>query len=560
MILTIRKYSKWLTIPLFTIVIIVFVFFMSAGPARNNNSGGTGAIDTNLISGTIYGQKVTPDEYYRANRDVDLDFLFNYGQWPDQQHDKNAIMQEIYLQMLMLQKAKQVGVHVGDAQVQQAAAAHLRAPALLRAMRAPGQSIPFNAFEQQVLTPGGLTTADFENYLRDSLAIQQLQLTFGLPGLLITPEEAAAEYVRQYEEISAQAVFFSASNYLSRAVISPEEVGPYYTNYMANYRLPDRVQVTFVDFSASNYLARAQGELTNLDAQVNNVFTQYGMQVIPDAKTPYEAKASIRKELLRRQALSDAAQQAGDFAQAVFNVSGSANKPASAQDLVSVARQKGLRVETPAPFSADYGPQEFTAPPAFVQQSFALTPDGPISEPVAGPYGVYVIALDRQLPSEIPPLDQIRSQVVGDMQMHEATLMALHEGTNFAHGLFLQMASGKSFVASSISSGLEPQSLPPFSLATQDMPELGGHATLNQLKQTAIVTPPGTSSGFVQTQDGGFVLYVESKMPIDRAKMNTNLPQFMAQLRQQREVQTFSDWYQREANHQLHGTPLEHMK
>jgi hypothetical protein len=559
MILTIRKYSKWLTIPLFTIIIIVFIFFMSAGPTRNN-AGSTGAIDTNLVSGTIYGQKVTADEYYRADRDIDLDFLFNYGQWPDQQHDKNAIMQEIYLQMMMLRKAKEVGVHVGDAQVQQAAAEHLRSPALLRALRAPGQSIPFNAFEEQVLTPGGLTTADFENYIRDSLAVQELQLTFGLPGLLITPEEAAAEYIRQYQEISAEAVFFSASNYLSRALINPQEVGMYYTNYMANYRLPDRVQVSYVDFSASNYLARAQGELTNLDTQVGAVYSQYGMQIIPDAKTPDEAKAGIRKELLRRQALSDAAQQAGDFAQAVFNVSGSANKPASAQDLVTVAAKKGLQVETTAPFSADYGPQEFTAPPAFTQQSFALTPDSPLSEPVAGPYGVYVIALDRQLPTEIPPLDQIRSQVVGDMQMQEATLMALHEGTNFVHGLFVQMASGKSFVAASIAAGVEPQSLPPFSLATQDMPELEGHATMNQLKQTALVTPIGMASGFVQTQDGGFVLFVESKMPVDQAKMNADLPQFISQLRQQREVQTFSDWYQREANQQLHGTPLDHMK
>lgn len=561
MIGTIRKYSKWLTIPLFTLVIISFLFFMSTIGTHNSGGGGGGTVDTNKIGGEIYGQKVTPDMYYRAYHDVDLNFLFRYGQWASQNPNQNAVMQEAYIQMMFIQKASQVGIHVSDDEAQQEAAARLRSPELLRALGVEGQSsIPFGTFVDRVLKPENLTAADFETYIRDDLAMGQLQLTYGLPGVLITPQEAAAEYVREYQELSSQIVFFSASNFLSHVRISPDEVGLYYTNYMANYRLPERVQVSYVEFSASNYLGQAEKELTNLDTQVAALFDRYGTNATPGATTPDAAKAQIRHVLLVRQGLSDAADQAGDFARAVFNVSNSANKAPSVDDLSSVARQKGLPVQTPAPFSADYGPEEFTAPPAFVSQAFRLTPDSPISEPVVGTYSVYVMALDTSLPSEIPSLSQIHDKVLHDMQLQEATVMAQRVGTNFVHNLFVQMASGKSFAASCIAEGFEPQALPSFSLATEEMPELGNHTTLKQLQQVSLMTPVGMASPFVPTDDGGFVLYAESRQPIDQSKMAADLPQFTAQLRQQREIQIFTDWYQREANKQLATTPLARLK
>ncbi|MEI9963221.1 MAG: hypothetical protein WDM76_19540 [Limisphaerales bacterium] len=39
--------------------------------------------------------------------------------------------------------------------------------------------------------------------------------SLGLAGELVTPQEATAVYQREYRELSAQVVFFSATNYLS---------------------------------------------------------------------------------------------------------------------------------------------------------------------------------------------------------------------------------------------------------------------------------------------------------------------------------------------------------
>lgn len=555
MIGTIRKHSKWLMVPLFTIVIISFLYFMVSGPSRMGGSAGSTTVDTNAISGEIYGHKVTPEMYTAMSHDVDLYFLFNYGEWPQNNPNvtKDMLLHQIYIRMMLVLKAKELGIHASDDQVQQAAARMLSSPTLVRALGVRSQSVPYDGFVQQVLVPQNLSPADYEDFVRNNLAVEQLQMTFGLPGTLVTPQEAADEYVRQNQEVSAQIVFFSASNFLSGTFITPSDVAMFYTNYMAEYRLPDRVKVNYVEFSVSNYLASAEQELlkSNLDLIVNNYFTQYGMQLAPDQKTPEGAKTEIRANLIRRQAMVEAGQDAGSFVQTVFNVT-----PVSPQNLATVAHQKNLKVSRLAPFGADYGPQEFAAPQAFTQAAFRLTPDSPISEPVGGPNGVYVIALETNLPSEIPSLDQIRPAVARDLQYREATLMAQRTGTNFTRQLTLQMASGKSFPTASVDLGFVPQDLPPFSLAAQELPELGEHVTLNQFKQVAFGIPMGIPSSFIPTQDGGFVVLVKSQLPVDHAKMVADLPQFAAQFRAQREQQTFEEWMQREGSRELRDTPL----
>src|SRR6185436_11262120 len=105
--------------------------------------------------------------------------------------------------------------------------------------------------------PAGLGEEDLERFIRHELALQQLISVAGLSGKLVTPQEAQSIYEREHQEVAAQAVFFSASNYLASVSAPPEAVSQFYTNQMARYRLPDRVQVSYVKFGISNYLAEA---------------------------------------------------------------------------------------------------------------------------------------------------------------------------------------------------------------------------------------------------------------------------------------------------------------
>jgi hypothetical protein len=227
-----------------------------------------------------------------------------------------------------------------------------------------------------------------------------------------------------------------------------------------------------------------------------------------------------------------------------------------AENLATVARQKDMTVLTTEPFDATYGPREFSAPAEFIKDAFALNADYPLAGPITGPDAVYIIALVKQVPSEIPPLDQIRGRVALDFQEREAALLAQRAGTNFVAALNVRMAAGKTFATASVAAGYSPEALPPFSLSTPELPALGDRVELNLLKRAAFTTPAGRISGFVETDAGGFVVFVQSQLPLDQAAMNAEMPQFTTQLRRGRQNEAFNLWLQAESNRELSNIPM----
>jgi hypothetical protein len=133
-------------------------------------------------------------------------------------------------------------------------------------------------------------------------------------------------------------------------------------------------------------------------------------------------------------------------------------------------------------------------------------------------------------------------------------LLARVAGTNFVHTLANGLADGKSFASVCVAAGLHPEALPPISLSTRELPEVGGRADLNEFKQTVFGTPVGKTSRFAETSDGGFIVFVQSKLPMDQTAMNAGLPRFTAALQEQRQTEAFYQWLNLEANRQLRST------
>jgi hypothetical protein len=541
MIGSIRKHSKWLWIVIAGLTIISFVVFMGSGPARSGGRAVGGGL------GTIYGLPVTAQDFAQAQGAFSIYHWMHTGQWPEKSGmTREEQEREIYIRILLAKKAAQLGVHAGESTLVAAAAE------FLRQIGRGGQAVPMQQFERQVLAPEHLGVNDLQNFLREELVIQQLVQTLGLPGAFVTPQEAGLLYDRRNQEVSAEAVFFSASNYLSQITAAPAAVAQFYTNNMAAYREPDRVQVSYVFFDVTNFLAqsKAEWEKTNFTEYVEAVYRQYGQSQFADAKTPEEAKAKIRELVIRERALEDARQSANAFAAALF-----AMEPPKPENLATMAGQKGMAIRTTSPFPADYGPEDINTPPAFTRAAFQLNADEPFAGPIAGPNGVYVIALAGRMPSMIPALPQILPRVTRDYQEQQAVALAQKAGADFQRSLAAQMAAGSSFAKAAVAAGHAPLALPPFSLSTASMAELEGRAMIEQAKQAAFTTPIGHVSDFVPTQEGGFVLFVREMLPVNQAKKNAELSQFILQYQRERQGEAFNLWLMSEANRELRNTP-----
>jgi len=248
---TIRKHQTWLWGVIITLTIVCFVFFFS--PA--NRGSGSGRGEANF--GSINGERIREEDFYNARKEVDLQYFFmSGGNWiKDEADAKKAgfdLEQRTYARLLLIQKEEQLGIHVSSEMAGQFATD------MLRQFGSP------TAFVEKVLQPRGLQMADLDRFVRHELGIQELMSTVGMSGKLVTPQEAQSLYLREHEELSTEAVFFDASNYMARVQAPAEAISQFYTNHIPEYEIPERVQVSYVKFGYSNRLAKAEQEITNL--------------------------------------------------------------------------------------------------------------------------------------------------------------------------------------------------------------------------------------------------------------------------------------------------------
>jgi len=545
---TIRKHQTWLWAVIITLTIISFVVFFSPYSRLNANQRSAGNF------GSINGEKITAEELQHVREEVYLEYFFmSGGNWLTSEAEAKKmgfdVEQRMYGRLLLIQKMKQFGVDVSGEVAAQYANEMLR-PLAQRANLPSSQ-----AFYTQALKPRGFQLEDFDRFIRHELGIQELIATVGLSGKLVSPQEVQSLYVREHQEMSTEVVFFSASNYLASVAVTPEAVGRFYTNQMANYRLPERVQVAFVKFALSNYTATAEKDVTNLNEIVEANYQRLGTNY-----TAEEAKAKVREEVLRPRELAEARKEAGALAHAVFaTIPEDSNALPNPGNFEAVAKTNGLSVTITPPFDREEGPRGLNVGPEFVKAAFSRTPAEPFSEPILGRDAVYVMALLRRLPSEVPTLETIRDQVAADYKLTQAADLARRAGAEFAQTLSKAMADGKTFTTAAEAARLKAIQLPPFSLSSQEVAGTEEHISLNGrggLKELAFSTSPGKVSGFRPTSQGGVILFVKALLPIDEAKMKADLPGFAAYVRQSRQREAFEAWYRKEADRGLRDTPL----
>jgi hypothetical protein len=543
---TIRKHQTWLWAVIITLTIISFVIFFSPNARVRSGRGGTANY------GSINGQPITHEQLENAQRDLMLlYFFFLSGQegphfpGPEAKARGFDLEREQYQWLLLVQEQERLGIHVSSETAGQFAREMLL-------QLSHGNPITVQQFAQQVLARQGLTTEDFDRFCRHFLGRQQLANLIGMSGKLLTPQDAKEAYTREFQELNTSAVFFSASNYLNSVTVTPEALSAFYSNQLANYRIPPRRQVEYVKFGVSNYLSQAQSQFTNLTELVDMTLQRMGTNYTVYGATTNAAKAKIREEYLHERAMGAAKLVAGRFADALLDL-----EHGTVNDLVNLAKTNGLTAQLSAPFDEKEPPAGLEVGADFVNAAFRRTPAEPFSGAVKGQDGYYVFALAKEIPSEIPSLSQVKDRVTADYKLRLAWDKARQAGQAAEQTLTNAIAQGKKFDEACAAAGLKPVALPPFSLSTRSLPEnIEERISLGQLKQMAFSTPVGKASGFLPTREGGVILAVTGKVPLSDAKMQTDLPAFIRMESQRRQEEAFNMWFRQEAQKGLRDTPL----
>lgn len=535
MIGTIRRHQVWLWAIIVAVMAISLVAYFN--PAARSSSGGSsdfppGMVDNQPI--TIDGQPITQQEYQQAYKEVAFNYFLNRRR-PDM--NTPQIQLDIYQNLFLNRKQEKLGISITDE----------AAGTLARRLVAQVGLRSLDDFETQVLKPENMDKSDFEDFCRHQLGVQQLLLLTGTSGSLVTPGEAETIYRAQNAEASTLMVYFPLTNYFSQVTNSPEDLEKFYSNYLDHYRVPEKVIVNYVKFDATNYLAAAKADYTNLDQTVDEVYRQAGTNLPVGTKTPEEAKAKFREQILSIQSVKEAARAADAFAH------GLDKNGAHPDDILDAAKQKGLTVRTTAPFDADAGPEDTNLPPAFVQAAFSLTQESPFSGIVPGEDGVYVLAFKQTIAAATPSFKDVESKVTTDAREAKARELALDDAAKFDALASDQLNVNNGITVpkdfSSIAGDYDHkvEALPPISLSTTNLsPALENRLGLNLLKRAAFSTEVGTVSKAAPAPDGAFVLYVEKLSQPDADKLKTELPELLSSLRRQRANEAFELWMNNE--------------
>ncbi|HRY48006.1 MAG TPA: peptidylprolyl isomerase [Candidatus Paceibacterota bacterium] len=538
---TIRKHQQWLWIVIIVIIIISFVVFFSPNVGMDRMGNVKGSF------GSIDGQPISREEFSSAYKEAQLRFLFSYGSFPRQ--DEAARMgfdaeREARNRVFLNRLIQENKIEVPDEAV-----AQWLANALKDRRQRTFRVDSYDALLKRQLQPQGYSERDLEQFVRHEIGIQQLVAVYGLNGRLVPPQEAERQYRRENEQLLVSVVAFSSSNYLNRVIVNQTNLTQFYSNRLSAYRLPERVEVDYVKFDLTNYQAAGEQQMakeTNLTQRIDAIYQQQGPSFFTDTNgtvlAESEAKAKIREQALKEYVFRAAQLAAAEFAVAIGEMEGTP----SATNLAAMAAQKQLVVKKSRPFGQFETPEGLRVPPTFGRTAFALTAEEPVSAPIPAEDGFYVIALTKRISSEVPTFESVRSKVEHDFRAQQASMFAREAGNAFHIQLTNGLAQNKDFASICQAASYKAVDLPAFSLSTSSLPESQGLADFSLLKSLAADLKPGTPSMFTSSRDGGFIVYLKSRTPVDENKLKAELPEYLSELRESRIYEAFNEWVSRQ--------------
>jgi len=225
-----------------------------------------------------------------------------------------------------------------------------------------------------------------------------------------------------------------------------------------------------------------------------------------------------------------------------------------------------MTVRTTKPFGAKETPPELTIPERVLRVLFLLRSDDPddkdrsmlySSSPLEGTNGFYVVGLDKRIPSQVQPLSAVHDKVVADLRFSEALEKARAAGDKFESALQAGMNQGKTFDTMCAAQFVHPQRLKPFTLTPPSAPDLTDKVLAAQIQELAGRMHQGQATPFVPTPEGGFLLYVKGRLPVDEAALKRDLPAYTDRMRERLQIAAFQEWFSREYSTRFTPPPGE---
>jgi hypothetical protein len=544
MIGTLRKHQQWLWMLIITVVIITFVWFFTPTNQMGDVFKGDQRMYINGAPVTMYGKPISKVEYNKALRETYLGYFMRSGgsRWPDNdEQTAKQLERDTISRILMLKKLEELDIHVSDDAVAQAAHDRLH-------------DFPLAQFEKDYLATHGFTIQDFEVFLRHEVGIQQLFNTAAASGKLFSPQDAEKLFRKEHEQSDTRIAIFWGSNYLDKVTMTDADLTNFYSLRSSQYRVPERVVVSYVEFALTNFLDEADKQIaknTNFDQKVDEYYNQQGTNAFKGTNgvvlSEADAKKKIKQDFREGSAMIEARKKAAEFGSKLYDL-----KPMDrAENLASTANKEGLTVKTSPPIE-HYSTNEGEFSREFRDAAFKLAPGNPIAfSPVPAEKSYVVMALDKRIASTNQPFEEVKAKVSEDIKRSKAVDLAKAAGNAFYTKLTNGLAEKKTWDQITADAHVETIKPPTFSSVTTAaaMTNLDERIPLQTLQVIAEKMKAGEVSTFepipLRMPEGGIIVYMNAKKPVDDATMAKEFPSYLARMRAYRQDEAFKQYFRK---------------
>lgn len=245
-------------------------------------------------------------------------------------------------------------------------------------------------------------------------------------------------------------------------------------------------------------------------------------------KTFEEVKDQILQVLTKEKAKAEASRRADDAFYSLFR----------SRDIETFAREKGVPIKTTAFFKEGDEIPEIGRNPSFYSSASSLK-KGEISPVVNLPPNFYILKLVDKKESRIPPLEEVKEQVIQKIisnKMDEKARQAAEE-------VLSQISSGKEMSKVIEGKGYRIEETGPFLRAGGIIPKIGPAGEWMSSLASLTEKRPFPKEP-LKTKEGYFVVRLLSSEPADRSKFESVKKNLERRLIYQKQEEFFKNWLQ----------------
>ena len=416
-------------------------------------------------------------------------------------------------------------------------------------------------------------------YASYTIGVGQLQELAAISGSLVSAQEAEVEFRNQNEQFEAEALFLSHTNYLPLVQASDEQIKTHYTNTLANNRIPERRQVSYVTFPATNYLDEAEKKfdelkpeqrdallktywsgITNLAGYKTNGIPNLAKDIVTLRTNEYkemkveEAVASIRSDILSTPDGLKSGLAVIEAYKAGLDFQKSLEETYKAQPTLDTLEKMALLQNLTATTSPPLGIQDrvvFGLPQVSSAQVFALSKTNAFifgDSPFSGiSSDFYIASLKKVIPVRYRTFLEAKATVTADFKKAESIKLMNGAGEKIHQSI----KAGKALAEVGKENNLAVTKLGPFDPVGGAIPGLANKANAEDVRTQALGLDVGaiselitssTDSSDLASEEAAFVVKLTGKNAVSKDKFDAEFAGYLKSARSAAGSQSYTAW------------------